>query len=49
MFEVPEHFPMPINAAGQGPEMDEALVVRTICWSCIPFEDWPCSGVSPKS
>ncbi len=35
---------MPINADGKGPEMDEALVIQTICWSCIPYEDWPCKG-----
>lgn len=42
MYDLPEHFPMPINANGQGPETDESKVVRTICWSCIPEEDWPC-------
>jgi hypothetical protein len=44
IYDVPEHFPMPINAAGQGPEMDESLVVRTICWGCLPAEDWPCEA-----
>lgn len=44
MYDLPRHFPMPINADGKGPEMDEALVVQTICWSCIPYEDWPCRG-----
>lgn len=44
MYDLPRHFPMPINAAGQGPEMDESRVVRTICWSCIPAEDWPCKA-----
>lgn len=26
------HCPMPLNVEGQGPEMDPARVVRTICW-----------------
>lgn len=43
MIEMPEHLPMPINAAGQGPETDPALVVDEICWSCQPAESWPCA------
>lgn len=26
------HCPMPLNAAGQGPELDPARVVETVCW-----------------
>lgn len=26
------HLPMPLNAAGEGPEMDESKVARVICW-----------------
>lgn len=42
MIEVPDHFPMPINAEGQGPETDPEKVVSVICWSCIPEQVWPC-------
>lgn len=45
MYDVPIHFPMPINEYGGGPEMDRWKVVRTICWSCMPEEDWPCEAV----
>lgn len=48
MFELPEHFPMPINSEGQGPEMDSDKVVRTICWGCLPAEDWPCGAEKRK-
>lgn len=46
MSDVPEDFPvshisMPINADGDGPEMDEAKVTEVICWSCL--ETWPCN------
>lgn len=49
MYDTPEHFPMPIHAGGEGPEMNEALVVRTICWSCPPEEDWPCEAYRLES
>lgn len=42
--DISEHCPMPINAAGQGPELDKSRVVRTICWSCRPEQDWPCAA-----
>jgi hypothetical protein len=42
MYEIPEHFPMPINVEGNGPETDPEFVVRTICWGCLPAQDWPC-------
>lgn len=32
MFDVPEHFPMPINDYYQGPETDERMIAGTICW-----------------
>jgi hypothetical protein len=44
MHDIPEHFPMPINSDGEGPEMDHMKVVRTICWSCLPDEEWPCEA-----
>lgn len=44
MFDIPEHFPIPINSEGQGPEMDSEKVVSTICWSCLPAEAWPCEA-----
>ena len=42
MHDIPEHFPLPVNAAGQGPEVDDALVVRVVCWTCRD-ETWPCN------
>ncbi len=36
------HISMPINANGDGPEMDPEKVTETICWSCI--ETWPCAA-----
>ena len=44
MYDTPTHFPMPINSEGEGPETDASKVVRTVCWSCIPAEDWPCEA-----
>ena len=44
MYDVPVHFLMPINDYGGGPELDPKKVVRTICWSCMPEEDWPCEA-----
>jgi hypothetical protein len=37
------HVPMPINANGDGPEMDEEKVTETICWSCMTT--WPCATI----
>lgn len=31
MYEIPEHFPMPLNADGQGPA-EPAETVRVVCW-----------------
>lgn len=36
------HISMPINADGDGPEMDDSKVTDVICWSCI--ESWPCAA-----
>jgi hypothetical protein len=38
---IPTHISMPINADGDGPEMDDDKVVDVICWSCL--ETWPCT------
>lgn len=46
--ECPTHFPLPIRADGEGPETNPELVVRTICWSCLPDEDWPCRGFTEE-
>lgn len=43
-LEIPRHFPIDINAEGQGPETDPDKVVRTVCWDCMPEEEWPCEG-----
>jgi hypothetical protein len=40
--EFSEHFPLPLNAAGLGPENDPARVVTTVCWTCEPVQQWPC-------
>lgn len=45
MIEMPAHFEMPINEAGDGPEMDPDKVVAVICWSCLPDEEWPCKAI----
>ena len=42
MFDMPEHFPMPINAEGNGPaEAYEAI--GTVCWcgvnGCTKFKE----------
>ncbi|MBO1269902.1 hypothetical protein [Arthrobacter cavernae] len=42
LTEATEHFPIDINAFGQGPEADPALVVAKVCWSCLPEQAWPC-------
>ena len=45
MFELPEHFPIPVNVDGQGPtNTDEA--VRIVCW-CANGEN--CQIVTPSS
>jgi hypothetical protein len=44
--EPSSHISMPINADGDGPEMDESKVADTICWTCL--ESWPC-GTMRKS
>jgi hypothetical protein len=43
MHDIPEHFPIDINADGQGPETIYPLIVDTICWGCLPPESWPCA------
>jgi hypothetical protein len=32
MFDIPVHLAMPVNAKGQGPETDPALVAKVVCW-----------------
>lgn len=39
----PEHFPMPINRDGEGPEPDPDAVTDVICSWCQPVEVWPCA------
>lgn len=43
MFDLPKHYPMPVNSEGEGPE-DPDKAVRTICGWCLPAEDWPCEA-----
>lgn len=38
----PTHISMPVNADGDGPEMDPDKVTDIICWSCL--ETWPCAA-----
>lgn len=42
--EFSEHFPLPLNAAGMGPETDLTKIVTTVCWSCEPVREWPCEA-----
>ena len=32
MYDLPEHFPIPVNKEGQGPETDLAKVESYVCW-----------------
>jgi hypothetical protein len=41
-LQLHTHISMPINADGDGPEMDPDKVVDVICWSCL--ETWPCAA-----
>jgi hypothetical protein len=40
MFELPDHFPIPVNADGDGPALDGEAVL-TVCWcgnpNCMKF------------
>lgn len=47
MHEIPQHCPMPLNAAGEGPELDPDLVVDTICW--CGEDAWPCPRETPPA
>lgn len=37
MFDVPEHFPIPLNNYGQGPEEDIAKIEWWVCWCNDPL------------
>lgn len=39
------HCPMPLNAAGDGPETDDSLVVKVVCW-CSRGAD--CTVIPPE-
>lgn len=32
MYDLPEHFPMPVNAEGNGPVTDAADIAMFVCW-----------------
>lgn len=32
MYDIPEHFPLPVNSRGQGPEEDLSKIVSWVCW-----------------
>lgn len=36
MFEVPEHFPIPVNDQFQGPEEDMTKIATWVCWCSDP-------------
>jgi hypothetical protein len=42
MYDMPEHFPLPLNDQGQGPETDDNAVYTFGCWcgksDCLLFQ-----------
>ncbi len=32
MFDIPDHFPITINADGDGPECDPTKITKIVCW-----------------
>lgn len=38
------HWPMGLDANGNGPETDPDLIETVVCAWCDPVEEWPCEA-----